>query len=319
MIKKSVSLVAVSALALGLSACGKSGSSSSTSTSTSSGVSGSTIASTMTFGGPPEFQTRTDGLPGITKNYGATFGKVVVTDAGGPVTVNQLKNGQIQAANLFSTDPSIKANNFVILEDPKHNFAAQNIVPIIAKSKAKPGVTEVLNSLSAKLTTADLGTMVGQVQNDHKDASAVAQAWLKTAGLDTTSTKASGVNLTIGSANFTESQVLANVYAVALKAAGANVSTTLGIGSREKYFPALKSGSLDLMPEYDGAVLQYLDKNATAVSRTDVDAALTKALPTNLEALKSSEAADSDAIVVTKATADKYSLKTIGDLAKSAK
>ena len=96
------------------------------------------------------------------------------------------------------------------------------------------------------------------------------------------------------------------------------MTTKLNIGSREKYFPALKSGSIDVFPEYNGAVLSYLDKNATASSTADVDAALAKALPSSLIALKSSSAEDSDAIVVTKATAEKYKLTSIADLAKPA-
>ena len=87
------------------------------------------IASQMIFGGPPEFKTRADGIPGLKKNYGVEFGKYTVTDVGGPVTVNALKRGQVDAADLFTTDPAIKANDFVVLEDPKSNFAAQNIVP----------------------------------------------------------------------------------------------------------------------------------------------------------------------------------------------
>ena len=90
----------------------------------------------MIFGGPPEFKTRADGIPGLKKNYGVEFGKYTVTDVGGPVTVNALKRGQVDAADLFTTDPAIAANDFVILEDPKSNFAAQNVVPIINKAKA---------------------------------------------------------------------------------------------------------------------------------------------------------------------------------------
>lgn len=321
MFKRTAAVAAVAALSLSLAACGQSGSSQQSSSGGSSasgggGGGGKTVASQMTFGGPAEFKTRADGIPGLQSKYGLTFAKYVVTDTGGPVTVNQLKNGQIQAADLFTTDPSIPANGFVVLEDPKNNFAAQNVTPIINKAKATPGVKEVLNALSAKLTTADLTTMVGNVQNDHKDPDAVAQEWLKKFGFDAKSTKASGTTLKVGSANFPENVVLAEIYAGALKAAGATVNTTLNIGSREKYFPALKQGSLDLFPEYNGVTLSYLDKSASASSTADVNTALAKALPANLIALDSSPAEDRDAVVVTKATADKYGLKTIADLAK---
>lgn len=307
-------LVAIGAvlttLTLGLSGCGSS-------TSSPSGGSGSgTVASNLIFGGPPEFKTRTDGIPGLKKNYGISFAKYTVTDAGGPVTVNSLKRGQIDAADLFTTDPSIKANGFVILTDPKHNFAAQNIVPIIDKAKATAGVKKILNGIQAKLSTPVLGTLIGKVQNDKQDPAVVAKSFLSSAGLDASGSSAKGVSLTVGSANFSENQILAQIYAQALKAQGATVKTTLNIGSREKYFAALKSGSLDLFPEYTGTLLQFIDKGASATSPQAVYAALGKALPSKLIALDMANAQDSDAVVVTKQTAQKYHLSSIADLAK---
>lgn len=311
------SATAVAALALGLAACGSSGSSSSTG-SGSSAANGKSIASKLILGGPPEFKTRVDGVPGLTKNYGVTFGKFTVTDTGGPVTVSALKNGQIDAADLFTTDPSIAGNNFVTLTDPKSNFAAQNIVPVINKAKATDGVKTTLNAIQAKLTTSGLSALLTKVQTDKQDPDAVAKQWLSDNGLAATGTAAKGVSLTIGSANFPENVILAEIYAEALKAQGASIKTTLNIGSREKYYAALKEGSLDLFAEYTGTILQFIDAKATATSSTDVYAALAKALPANLIELNQATAQDSDAIVVTKATADKYHLVSIADLAKPA-
>jgi glycine betaine/choline ABC-type transport system substrate-binding protein len=302
---------AATALTLGLSGCG-----SDSKDSSSSKEAGGTIASQMIFGGPPEFKTRVDGIPGLKDKYGVEFGKYTVTDVGGPVTVNALKRGQVDAVDLFTTDPAIEANDFVILEDPESNFAAQNIVPIINKEKASDGVKEVLNGIQAKLTTDGLGELIGQVANDKKDPADVAKGWLTDNGLDASGTSAKGTSLTVGSANFPENVILAEIYAGALSAQGATVKTKLNIGSREKYYPALESGSLDLFPEYTGTILQFIDKKATATSPDDVYAALTKALPANLVALDKAEAQDSDAVVVTKETAEKFDLETIADLAK---
>lgn len=306
-------------LAVGVSACGSSSDdNASTSKAGSSTTSSATVASKLIMGGPPEFKTRADGLPGLTKNYGVTFGKYVVTDVGGPVTVNALKNGQIDAADLFSTDPSIAANGFVVLTDPKSNFAAQDVLPIIDKAKATDGVKTILNGISAKLTTTGLSDLLTKVQVDKQDPGDVAKAWLSDNGLSASGTSAKGVKLTVGSANFPENVILAEIYAAALQAQGASITKKLNIGSREKYYPALKSGALDLFPEYSGTILQYIDKNATATSPDDVYAALKAALPSNLIALDKSDAQDSDAVVVTKATADKYQLTSIADLAKPA-
>ena len=300
---------AATVLTMGVTGCGSSSSSSST-------KGGGTVASKMIFGGPPEFKTRPDGIPGLKKNYGVSFGKYTVTDVGGPVTVNALKRGQVDAVDLFTTDPSIAANNFVILQDPKSNFAAQNVVPLITKSKATAGVKQVINGIQAKLTTQALGALLGKVVNDKADPADVAKTFLSDNGLDATGTAAKGVSLTVGSANFPENVILGDIYAQALQAQGATVKTKPNIGARPKYYPALKSGSLDLFPEYTGSILAFLDKNATATSSGDVYAALAKALPSNLIELDQAEAQDSDAIVVTKQTADKYKLSTIADLAK---
>jgi glycine betaine/choline ABC-type transport system substrate-binding protein len=306
---KLVALAAVATvLTLGVSGCGSS--------SSSAPKGDGSIASQMVFGGPPEFKTRPDGIPGLKKNYDVSFGKYKVTDVGGPVTVNALKRGQVDAVDLFTTDPSIAANDFVILEDPKSNFAAQNVVPLINKAKATDGVKQVINGIQAKLSTETLGGLLGKVVNDKADPKDVAKGFLSDNGLDASGTSAKGVSLTVGSANFPENVILGQIYAQALQAQGATIQLKENIGARPKYFPALKSGSLDLFPEYTGSILAFIDQGSTATSPEDVYAALGKALPSNLIALDQAEAQDSDAVVVTKETADKFNLKTIADLAK---
>jgi osmoprotectant transport system substrate-binding protein len=127
---------------------------------------------------------------------------------------------------------------------------------------------------------------------------------------ETTKTEA----ITIGSADFPESQLLATIYAKALTAKGIAANTKLNIGSREVYLPALLDGSIDMIPEYSGATLSYLDKKSTAHAPQEVAEALRKALPEGISMLPPSSAQDSDVVVVTKATADKYKLATIADL-----
>jgi osmoprotectant transport system substrate-binding protein len=86
------------------------------------------------------------------------------------------------------------------------------------------------------------------------------------------------------------------------------------IGNRETYMAAIKDGSVDLVPEYTGASLAYFDKNSTETDPQKAYDALKKALTPGLEILEMSPAADEDTIVVTKATADQYNLKSIADL-----
>lgn len=120
--------------------------------------------------------------------------------------------------------------------------------------------------------------------------------------------------VTIGSANFPESEILADIYADALAKAGARVVTKLDIGSREIYFKEIQNGVLNVFPEYNGALLDYLDPSSTASSTAAVTAALTAALPPSLEALRPSAAQDTDSITVTAAFAAEHHLKSIADL-----
>jgi osmoprotectant transport system substrate-binding protein len=121
-------------------------------------------------------------------------------------------------------------------------------------------------------------------------------------------------SITVGSADFSESQLLAEIYGQAIAAKGIEVKKKPNIGNRETYMAAIKDGSVDLVPEYTGASLAYFDKNSTETDPQKAYDALKKALTPGLEVLEMSPATDEDTIVVTKATADKYSLKSIGDL-----
>ncbi|BCT76956.1 putative amino acid ABC transporter, substrate binding protein [Sinomonas cyclohexanicum] len=126
----------------------------------------------------------------------------------------------------------------------------------------------------------------------------------------------SGKALVIGSADFTESQIIAELYAGALNAAGVQASTKPNIGAREVYYKALQDGSIDVVPDYTGNLLLYVDPKATQVSASDIAGALPGKLPQGLGILDPAKAEDKDAMVVTKATAAKYSLKSIEDMAK---
>jgi osmoprotectant transport system substrate-binding protein len=123
-------------------------------------------------------------------------------------------------------------------------------------------------------------------------------------------------SLVIGSADFPESQIIAELYAGALSAAGVTATTKPNIGSREVYFKAVQDGSVDVVPDYTGNLLLHVDKEATEISAEEIAKALPDKLPDGLAVLDAAKAEDKDAMVVTKATAEKYQLKTIEDLAK---
>jgi osmoprotectant transport system substrate-binding protein len=111
------------------------------------------------FGGPSEFLNRTEGLPGLKAKYGLDIAPnnfVAISDGGGPATVKALVDGTVTAADIFSTSPAIKESNLVVLEDPKNNFLAANVVPLVSSQKKSDELKKVLDAVSAKLTTDDL-------------------------------------------------------------------------------------------------------------------------------------------------------------------
>jgi osmoprotectant transport system substrate-binding protein len=131
------------------------------------------------------------------------------------------------------------------------------------------------------------------------------------------STKPKGA-ITIGSFNFPESVVLANLYAGALREAGYQTTVRANLGARDLVYGALKKGELDMVPEYVGnaLVLLFPDKAAVGDDVATTAKKLGDAVKADgLSVTTPSNATDGDIIAVTKATAAKYSLKKISDLA----
>lgn len=140
------------------------------------------VAGEMVLGGPPEWKTRVQGVVGLHDVYGLNFKEFVSLDAGGTLTMTALTNGQIQAGDLFSTDPGLKANNLVALDDDKNLFAAENVIPLVKSAKQTDALTKALNAVSAKLTTDDLIDMNAEAAKG-TNLSDIAKKWLADSGL----------------------------------------------------------------------------------------------------------------------------------------
>lgn len=121
-------------------------------------------------------------------------------------------------------------------------------------------------------------------------------------------------SVVVGSADFPESKIVAEIYAQSLEANGFTIARQLGIGSRETYIPALRDHSIDLIPEYTGNLLQYFDPKSTASKPADVELALYRSLPGDLSILQPAPANDTDTVTVTEATAKRWNLESIADL-----
>ncbi|MEU7300089.1 ABC transporter substrate-binding protein [Streptomyces sp. NPDC007189] len=141
------------------------------------------IAKDLVIGASPEFQTRQQGLVGLKSVYGLDFKSFKALDAGGPLTQAALKKNAVQVADLFTTDPTISKEKFVVLQDPKNLFGFENVQPLVYKGALSQKGADALDAVSAKLDTTTLLDLDTQVQAQNKDPMDVAQAWLKSAGL----------------------------------------------------------------------------------------------------------------------------------------
>ena len=141
------------------------------------------LAPSMVFGAPAEFKTRADGQAGLWKRYGVRFKAFDVLDESGPITLKALTDGEVQAADVFTTTPQILTDHLVSLADPKSDFAAQNVLPLVYRKGVNATIASILNAVSARLTTAGLLEMDKAIIVDHANYSTVATAWLKAEGL----------------------------------------------------------------------------------------------------------------------------------------
>jgi osmoprotectant transport system substrate-binding protein len=217
----------------------------------------------------------------------------------------------------------VAGDQLVVLQDDKHLQNADNVVPLVYAPAAQqnPALVPALNAVSAKLTTDDLIQMNADVDVNRKSATDVASAWVDSSKVTDGLQKGSGT-IVVGGANFTESTVLANIYADVLKSAGFTASVQ-EVGNRDLYLKALEAGQIQAFPEYLATVTEALNAqvngaNPTPVASGDVDKTLAAAQPLatqkNLVFGTPSQAADENAFAVTTKFADKLKVKTLSDL-----
>ena len=145
-------------------------------------------SSEVKFGAPSEFLNRAEGMPGLKETYGLDVPEknfIAISDGGGPATVRALTDGTVTAANIFSTSPAIAENNLVVLEDPKNNFLAANVVPLVSSQKKSDELKTVLDAVSAKLSTEDLITLNTETTgNSGMNPDDAARNWVRDNGFD---------------------------------------------------------------------------------------------------------------------------------------
>ena len=308
-------------LALAVSACslGGGGSQAPSGGAQASGGAG-TVASLLVLAGPPECPQRPFCLQGLEATYRLHFKEFKPTDVGGPLTIAALDKGDAQVGLLLTSDPAIGAKGYVLLQDDKKLQLADNLIPVVRKDAlaANPVIRDALNAVVAKLDQATLIDLNKQVTVDGKASADVAKTWVDAQGV---SFSGGSGDVTVGSTNFYEQEILGEIFAQVLEKAGITVERKFQLGAREVVFPALQNGDIDILVEYAATLLEKVN---TAAGEATTDPAATAAKlrerldPLGLTALDVAAANDQNGFVVTKATADQYALVNISDLGKPA-
>lgn len=139
--------------------------------------------SPVTLGGPPECPKRPFCQPGLEETYNVKVESFVPLDAGGPLTIQALKQGKANVGLVFSSSGSVSANDLVVLEDDKGLQTAENITPALYTPAVTDTITEALDAVSAALTTDELQQLNAAVEIDRKNPDQVAKDFLTDKGL----------------------------------------------------------------------------------------------------------------------------------------
>ncbi|MGY1739241.1 MULTISPECIES: glycine betaine ABC transporter substrate-binding protein [unclassified Blastococcus] len=219
----------------------------------------------------------------------------------------------------------IAGEGLVVLEDDLGLQNADNVIPAVTTATAtdNPAIIPALNAVSAALDTDQLIELNAAVDLERRSAEEVAAEWVEQSGVTDGLEQGSGT-VVVGEAGFTESTILANIYADVLDAVGFDASVRT-VGNRELYLPALISGGdLQVFPEYLATVADALNAQ---VNGPDADSVASQDVQATRDALQSladqvgltfgepSEAADQNAFAVTQAFADELGVATLSELA----
>jgi osmoprotectant transport system substrate-binding protein len=141
------------------------------------------LGKSVKLGAAPEFATRFEGLVGLKKAYGINPTFVPLSIG---LTYKALDTGQVQASDVFTTDPQLTTGKYVILSDPKKVFGFQNVAPIVSQkvvASEGPAFVQTINKVSALLTIPAIQKMNAAVAIDQQSPSAVARQFLQANGL----------------------------------------------------------------------------------------------------------------------------------------
>ncbi len=232
-------------------------------------INGSEEDSKLIAGFNSEFIEREDGYKGLDAHYNLPL---EIKEMEISLMYKALYTGDVDVIDGFSTDGRIKEFNLKSLIDDKSYFPPYYAAPIVNGNTLKkyPELEEVLNLLANQLSDKKMAELNYQVDSQQKSLEEAANSFLRELNIyaNEDAGKSSDPDVIIGSKAFTESFLLAHLFAQLIEnRTDLKTKLELGFGGTKLIFDAIRLGEIDIYPEYTGTgYLVLLQKTAADVS-----------------------------------------------------
>jgi len=216
----------------------------------------------------PEFMGRSDGYPGLSKQYGLNIRTVVISDA---VMYKAAFDKRLDVISGYSTDGRLKAYDLVILKDDKGVFPPYYAAPVVREDVLNkyPELEPVLNLLAGRINDSIMTELNYRADYLKQTPERIAKDFLVAQGLWKEPRNGHKGTIRIGSKIFGEQYILSNMYAMLISGyTDLEVTTKTGLGGTKICFEAMDNNQIDLYPEYTGTgLLVLLHPSAEEVNR----------------------------------------------------
>ncbi|WP_367281456.1 ABC transporter permease/substrate-binding protein [Porifericola rhodea] len=212
-----------------------------------------------------EFMEREDGYPGLQETYGFSMNAMEMEIG---LMYEALRSKKVDVISGFSTDGRIAAYQLRVLEDDKNYFPPYYAAPLIrtATLKKYPGLKETFDKLEGAISEKEMMQMNYEVDQEKKSPEIVARQFLEGKGFELKPKKKGEADLVIGSKNFTENFILAEMFAALVESqTDLTVELRQGFGGTKLLIDAIRSGAVDIYPEYTGTALLVMIQPPTHV------------------------------------------------------
>lgn len=209
----------------------------------------------FTAGFNAEFMEREDGYPGLQKTYEFSMNAVEMEIG---LMYEALRSKKVDVISGFSTDGRIAAYDLRVLDDNKNYFPPYYAAPLAREDILIefPVLRKIFEKIAGQITEEDMMQMNYEVDREKRSPSSVAREYLSDIGFSTVLKKEGDADLVIGSKNFTENFILAEMFAALIESESRLiVELRQGFGGTKLLMDAIKNGDVDVYPEYTGTAL----------------------------------------------------------------